>query len=144
VVLERHAVGITAGYPRVALTTAPGGATAELELVTFNCLRAEAPEDPVAAGCTRTVPEHAELTEPGLSVETDRGGLRLSGRFATARVANGAQPVPTGRVYDVSLTAAPRNGRPGAGREPASGLLQLGNDRIGTTDGLPNELDYGG
>src|SRR4051812_15774238 len=45
VVLERHAVGVTVAYPEVQVTTG-ARATAEIELVTFNCLLAEAPDDP--------------------------------------------------------------------------------------------------
>jgi hypothetical protein len=122
VVLERHAVGVTVAYPRVLVTTTTDRATAEVELMTFNCLRAEAPDDPAVAGCTRAVPEHAELSTPGLRLTADGAGLRVSGRFATVRRPNGSTPVPTGRVYDLTMTAAPADGRPGTGREPATGL----------------------
>jgi hypothetical protein len=144
IVHERHAVGVTVAYPRVLVTAASGRATAEVELQTFNCLRAEAPEDPVAAGCTPTVPEYAELSTPELRVVPDGAGLRISGRFAGVSRPSGSPPVPTGRVYDLTVTAAPADGRPGEGREPATGLLLIGDDRVGTSDDGPNEISYGG
>jgi hypothetical protein len=144
VVLERHAVGVTVAYPRVQVTTDRDRAVAEAELATFNCLRDEAPEDPVAAGCTRSVPEHAELSAPELRVESDGGGLWFSGRFATVRRPNGSPPVPTGRVYELTVRVVPRDGRAGEGQEPATGLLELGEDRVGTSDEGPNEITYGG
>jgi hypothetical protein len=144
VVLERHAVGVTVAYPRVQVTTDRDRAVAEVELVTFNCLRDKAPGDPVAAACTRSVPEHAELSAPELRVETDGGGLWLSGRFATVRRPNGSPPVSTGRIYELTVRVVPRDGRAGEGQEPATGLLELGEDRVGTSDEGPNEITYGG
>jgi hypothetical protein len=144
IVHERHAVGVTVAYPRVLVTATSGRATAAVELHTFNCLRAEAPVDPVAAGCTPAVPEYAELSTPELRVVPDRAGLRISGRFATVSRPSGSPPVPTGRVYDLTVTAAPADGRPGEGREPATGLLLIGDDRVGTSDDGPNEISYGG
>ena len=144
IVHERHAVGVTVAYPQVLVTTTSGRATAAVELHTFNCLRAEAPVDPVAAGCTPAVPEYAELSTPELRVVPDRAGLRISGRFATVSRRSGSPPVPTGRVYDLTVTAAPADGRPGEGREPATGLLLIGDDRVGTSDDGPNEISYGG
>lgn len=144
VVLERHPVGVTVAYPRVQASVAGGRAAAEVELATFNCLSGEAPEDPVAAGCTRSVIEHAELSTPELEVAADGAGLRLAGRFATARRPNGSPPVATGRVYELVVRVAPRDGRAGEGEEPAAGLLQLGDARVATDDGEPNALTYGG
>jgi len=144
IVLERHAVGVTVAYPRVRVTADGNRATAEVELPTFNCLRGDAPEDPVAAGCTRSVIEHAELSTPELEVAADGAGLRLAGRFATARRPNGSPPVATGRVYELVVRVAPRDGRAGEGEEPAAGLLQLGDARVATDDGEPNALTYGG
>ena len=144
IVHERHVVGVTVAYPRVLVTATSGRATAAVELQTFNCLRAEAPEDPVAAGCTPAVPEYAELSTPELRVVPDRAGLRIAGRFATVSRPSGSPPVPTGRVYDLTVTAAPADGRPGEGREPATGLLLIGDDRVGTSDDGPNEISYGG
>jgi hypothetical protein len=143
VVLERHVVGVTVAYPRVLLSTRSGGA-AEVELVTFNCLRAEAPEDPVAAGCVRSVPEYAELSAPDLGVAADDGVLRVSGSFATSRRPNGSAPVPTGRAYELTVEAAPADGRAGAGREPATGMLRIGEDQVGTSDAGPNDITYAG
>ncbi len=144
IVLERHAVGVTVTYPRVRVTAEDPAATAEVELPTFNCLRAQAPEDPEAAGCTRSVTEYAELSSPGLTVRTDRPGLRISGSFATTRRPNGSPPVPTGRVYELVVTASPRDGSAGEGREPATGLLELGGERVSISDEGPNQISYGG
>jgi hypothetical protein len=144
VVLERHPVGVTVAYPRVQATSAGDRAAAEVELATFNCLSSEAPEDPVAAGCTRSVTEHAELSTPELAVAAGGTELRLSGRFATFRRPNGSPPVATGRVYELTVRAAPRDGRAGEGQEPATGLLHLGDDRVGTSDDEPNTITYGG
>jgi hypothetical protein len=144
VVLERHAVGVTVAYPRVSVTTDHGRSTAEIELATFNCLRDEAPEDPVAAGCTRSVPEHAELSAPELTVRADDAGVRLSGAFPTSRRPNGSPPVATGRVYQLTVSAGPRDGRADEAREPATGLLELGDERVGTSDEGPNEITVGG
>lgn len=144
IVLERHAVGVTVAYPRVLVTSRTDRTTAEVELGTFNCLRAEAPEDPVAAGCTRAAPEYAELSTPELRAVADGAALRISGRFATVLRPNGSSPVPTGRVYDLMVTAAPADGRPGDGREPATGLLRIGDDRVGTGDDGASEIIYGG
>jgi hypothetical protein len=144
IVLERHAVGVTVAYPRVRVSADGDRATAEVELPTFNCLRGDAPEDPVSAGCTRSVTEHAELSTPELEVAADGAGIRLSGRFASVRRPNGSPPVATGRVYELVVRASPRDGRAGEGEEPATGLLQLGDDRVATDDGEPNALTYGG
>jgi hypothetical protein len=144
VVLERHPVGVTVAYPRVQATATGDRAAAEVELATFNCLSSEAPEDPVAAGCTRSVTEHAELSTPELEVVAAGTELRFSGRFATFRRPNGSPPVATGRVYELTVRAAPRDGRAGVGREPATGLLHLGDDRVGTSDDEPNTITYGG
>ena len=144
VVLERHPVGVTVAYPRVQATAAGDRAAAEVELTTFNCLSGEAPEEPVAAGCTRSVTEHAELATPDLDVVADGTELRLSGRFATFRRPNGSPPVATGRVYELTVRVAPRDGQAGEGQEPATGLLHLGEDRVGTSDDQPNTITYGG
>jgi hypothetical protein len=143
IVLERHAVGVTVTYPRVRVSAATGRAAAEVELPTFNCLLTQAPEDPLAAGCTPSGTEHAELSTPELRVVAARGGLRLTGPFATFRRPNGGAPVPTGRVYELTISVAPRDGRPGDGREPATGLLELGDDRVGTSIEGTNEITYG-
>jgi hypothetical protein len=144
VVLERHAVGVTVAYPRVQVTARGGRAVAEVELVTYNCLRTDAPESPATAGCTPSVPEHAELTTPGLTVRSDGAGLRVSGRFATSSRSHGTAPAPTGRVYELTVRAAPADGRAGEGREPATGVLELGDDRVGTTADGPNDITYAG
>jgi hypothetical protein len=144
IVLERHAVGVTVAYPRVLVTSRTDRSTAEVELGTFNCLRAQAPEDPAAAGCTRAATEYAELSTPELRVVPDGAALRISGRFATVLRPNGSPSVPTGRAYDLTVTSAPADGRPGEGPEPATGLLLVGDDRVGTGDDGTSEIAYGG
>ena len=142
-VLERQAVGATVTYPRVLVTTDRGRTTAELELPTFNCLRDTAPVDPVAAGCTRSVTELTSLSEPVLAVRAGDDGLLLTGAFATSRRRNGLPPVPTGRVLQVVVAVAPESGRSAADGAPASGSLQLGEHRTGTTADGPNRVTYG-
>ncbi|WP_142024273.1 hypothetical protein [Blastococcus colisei] len=144
VVLERHAVGVTVAAPTVRVTAADGRATAEVELETYNCLRDEAPEDPVAAGCSRSVTEYAQLSAPELAVRPDGDTLRVSGAFPTWREPFGSPPVATGRVYEFTVTAAPRDGRAGNGREAATGLLELGDERVGTRDDGASVITYGG
>ncbi|SFD95364.1 hypothetical protein [Blastococcus tunisiensis] len=143
-VLERHPVGVTVAVPRVRLTAGGGRATADVELVTFNCLRGDAPPDPAAAGCTRSVTEHAQLSGPELDVRLEGGVLRVSGAFPTWRRPTGSPPVATGRVYDLAVTAAPRDGRAGDGPEAAAGLLELGDERARTRDDGASTISYAG
>jgi hypothetical protein len=144
VVLERHAVGVTVAYPRFRVTVRDDRPSAELELRTFNCLRDSAPEDPVAAGCSRTAPEYAALTAPDLGVRTEGDGFRISGAFPTSRRPNGSPPVATGRVYDLVVDVAPQDGTGGEGSEPATGVLELGGERVRTSAEGPNRITYGG
>jgi hypothetical protein len=144
IVLERRAVGVTVAYPRVRVTVRDGDPTAELELPTFNCLRDSAPRDPAAAGCTRTVPEYAELASPGLELVPDGDGFRISGAFPTSVRPNGSAPVPTGRVYELAVDVAPQDGRLDEGSEPATGRFELGGEQVGTSDEGPNEITAGG
>lgn len=134
VVLEQHVVGITATYPRVRLTRGISGLVAHVELPTYNCLATEAPADPVAARCARSVPEYADLPAPALKVHYSADGqLRLTGRFPTYTRPGGSPAVRTGRVYELVITAGPAQGRRAAGEVPASGELSLGADRAATT-----------
>ena len=144
IVLERRAVGVTVAYPRVRVTVRDGRAAAELELPTFNCLRDSAPRDPAAAGCTRTVPEYAELAAPGLELVRDGDGFRISGAFPTFVRPNGSAPVPTGRVYEVAVDVAPEDGRLDEGREPATGRFELGGEQVGTSDEGSDQITSGG
>ena len=111
VVLEPRAVGVTATYPVVEVSVDGDDARARVEFPTFNCLSDEAPADPVAAGCTRSVTEYADLASPDLVVDRVGEGLRVTGRFPTELRPNGSAPVPTGRVYELVITAAPVDGR---------------------------------
>jgi hypothetical protein len=132
VVLEPHAVGITAGYPELRLTQDGSGPRARLELITWNCLAGEAPDDPAAAGCRRTVPEVAELAGADLEVTGTEEVLRIRGRFPTSTAPNGSSPSPTGRAYDVVVTIEAGD-RARNGWRPAEGALELGGDRARTT-----------
>jgi hypothetical protein len=134
IVLERRAIGVTAAYPRVRISDEAGAALAHVELITFNCLADTAPPDPVAAGCSRVVPEYAELTSPALQVtRSGAGGLALRGRFPTYVRPNGTPAAWTGEVYELRVGLSPRTTpRPGAG-VPATGFLQLGTDRAAAT-----------
>jgi hypothetical protein len=133
-VLEPHAVGVTATYPVVEVTTDGDRSWAQLEFPTFNCLTTDAPADPVAAGCTPSVPEYAELRSPDLVVVRDGDGLRITGRFPTELHPNGSAPEPTGRTYDVRIAVRPADGATGRGWRPAEGALELGTGRAVTVD----------
>jgi hypothetical protein len=134
IVLEQRAVGVTAAYPRLEVTTEDGEPVARLELPAFNCLAAEAPDDPAAAGCTATVTEYADLAAPDLRVERDGDGWAVSGSFPTERRPNGGPAEPTGRSYELRVTVVPADGRSG-GRRPAEAVLHLGEDRAPSVDG---------
>jgi hypothetical protein len=128
-VLERRAVGVTVTYPAVSATVGGDGtALAHLRLPTWNCLGTAAPEDPQAAGCTATGTEYADLPTPALGVTREGDALRLAGRFPTYTRPAGTPPVYTGRVYDLSVTVAPRAPLHD-GEAPAEGALFLGTER---------------
>jgi hypothetical protein len=131
-VLEPHAVGVTATYPAVEVSTEGDRARARVEFPTFNCLSAAAPADPVAAGCTPSVPEYAELRSPDLVVTSEGNGFRVTGRFPTEVRPNGSAPVPTGRVYELRITVTPADGSAPDGWRPADGVLELGSARAET------------
>ena len=134
-VLERHPVGVTATYPRLRLSSDGRRAVMHLELPTFHCLAAEAPGDPVAAGCSRAVAEYADLASPGLRVTRSGDRMRLSGEFATYVRPNGGPAEWTGRTYRIEVTVRAVAGRGTAqeGWQPAEGVLVLGGDRADTT-----------
>jgi hypothetical protein len=134
VVLEQRPVGITATYPALEVTADGGRARVHVEFPTFNCLTGEAPEDPVAAGCVRSVTEYADVTSPDVVVDRTGDGLRISGRFPTHLQPNGGPPAPTGRVYELRVTATATDGRSPEGWRPAEGVLELGSGRAGTVD----------
>jgi hypothetical protein len=142
-VLERRAVGITATYPVVELVAGHAGRPgwAAVELPTYNCLTAEAPADPVAAGCLPSMPEYAELAEPLLTLDRDGEQIRFGGRFATATRPNGGPPQPTGRVYEIAVAVVPQAGGPREGWVPADGVFLLGNDRAASDPDL-SRLHY--
>jgi hypothetical protein len=124
-VLERRAVGVTAAYPSVSLTAAdvPGGpALAHIRLPLWNCLTDTAPDDPDAAGCRRLPTEYAELPTPALTLTEEGDGVRMSGRFPTYVRPSGSPPEWTGRVYPLTVRAAPDG-------DDATGTLHLGTER---------------
>ncbi|MGY1762868.1 hypothetical protein ACI79G_14535 [Geodermatophilus sp. SYSU D00779] len=134
-VVERQAVGTTVAYPMVSVTAAGDGGTAlaHVRLPTWNCLAAEAPEDPEAAGCVRSRTEYADLPSPALTVTRDGEGLRLTGRFPTYTRPIGTAPAYTGRVYDLAVTVSPA-GPVRDGTAPAEGTVFLGTDRAESVD----------
>jgi hypothetical protein len=133
-VLEQRAVGITATYPVVEVAWDRHRGVAHVRLPTFNCLTTEAPADPVAAGCTATVAEYADLTAPELRVTGHDGTVELSGRFPTYVRPNGSPPEWTGRVYEFRVRAAPVAGAPDQGWVRAEGEIRLGAGRATTLD----------
>jgi hypothetical protein len=134
IVLERRAVGVTAAYPHVRISDDGSASLAHVRLVTFNCLADAAPADPVAAGCSRVVPEYAELPSPALQVTRSRaGGLALRGRFPTYVRPNGTPAVWTGEVYELRIEVSPTTAERAGTEVPATGFLQLGDDRARTT-----------
>jgi hypothetical protein len=144
VVLERQAVGVTVTYPSVSVTTHGLRALAHVRLPTFNCLAADAPADPVAAGCVPSVTQYADLPTPALRVTDDGTRLALAGDFATYVRPDGSAPVYTGRVYHLTITAT-SGPRIDGGRFLAEGALTLGT-QTARTDGDPvlDVLRHGG
>jgi hypothetical protein len=134
VVLEPRAVGVTATYPVVEITTEGDRTRVRVEFPSFNCLAADAPADPVAAGCTRAPTEYAELSTPDLAARTDGDGLEITGRFATEVHPFGSAPAATGRSYELRISAAPAGGPAEGGWRPARGVLELGPERTATVD----------
>lgn len=134
-VVERQAVGTTVAYPSVSVTAAGDGGTAlaHLRLPTWNCLGAEPPADPAAAGCVRSRTEHADLPSPALTVTREGRDLRLTGRFPTYTRPVGTAPAYTGRVYDLAVTVSPA-GPVRNGAAPAAGTVFLGTDRADSVD----------
>ena len=135
VVLEPRAVGVTATYPVIEISADGDRTRARVEFPTFNCLTGDAPADPVAAGCTRSVTEYAALSSPALVVRTDGDGFRMTGRFPTEVRPNGGPPAPTGRVYELRITVMPTDGAATGGWRPARGVLELGPGRTTTVGG---------
>jgi hypothetical protein len=134
VVLEPRAVGVTATYPVVRVSSEGDRTVARVEFPTFNCLTGEAPPDPVAAGCTRAGTEYAELRSPDLLVRTRGDVLRLAGRFPTELRPNGSAPSPTGRSYELRITVTAVGSAAKDGWRPARGTLELGAERATTVD----------
>jgi hypothetical protein len=133
-VLEPRAVGVTATYPVVEVSTGGGRSRARVEFPTFNCLTGDAPADPVAAGCVRSVTEYAELSSPDLVATTDGDGVHLRGHFPTEVRPNGSAPTATGRIYELRITVVPADGTGERAWEPAAGALELGSVRVATVD----------
>jgi hypothetical protein len=134
VVLEPRAVGVTATYPVVEISSDGDRSRAQVRFPTFNCLTGEAPADPVAAGCTPTLTEYAELASPDLGVAADGDGLVVTGHFPTETRPNGGPPERTGRVYELRISVTPAGPPSADGWRPARGVLELGSGRAGTVD----------
>lgn len=131
VVLEEHAVGVTAGFPELELSVDDEGRDlARLRLPAVNCLAVAAPPGPEDPNCRAARTEYAELGAPDLTVERDGDRLSVSGRFATSWRSPGAPAEPTGRSYDVSVTAT-AVGDGDAGWRAAEGELRWDDRRSG-------------
>lgn len=141
VVLEEHAVGITAAYPELELSVDDAGRTvAQLRLPTANCLAASAPPEAGAPGCRAGRTEYAELAAPDLRVVRDGDRLSVSGRFPTYLRSPGAPVERTGRSYELSATVD-TTGEERAGWRIAEGELRWEDQRTSTrTDGPPSVL----
>ena len=127
VVLEQRAVGLTVTYPSVSLSTDGERSLAHVRLPTFNCLTAEPPADPVAAGCARSLTEYADLADPQLQVTRDGERVDLAGLFPT-------YTRPTRRPAGVHRAGLPAQ-RDDRGRRTGAGRLGTGDrggaDRTG-------------
>jgi hypothetical protein len=134
VVLEPRAVGVTATYPVVEFVADGDRWRARIEFPMFNCLTADAPADPVAAGCLPTLSEYAELSSPDLAVDHHGDGLVITGRFPTETRPNGSPPSPTGKTYELRITVTPAGPPTEDGWQPAEGVLELGPGRAVTVD----------
>jgi hypothetical protein len=132
VVLEQRAVGLTVTYPSVSVTTDGRRSLAHVRLPTFNCLTAEPPADPVAAGCARSLTEYADLTDPALQVTREGDRIELTGLFPTYTRPNGNAPGYTGRAYQLSAAVTPDGPRLDSG-VPAAGVVRIGVDSAPTT-----------
>jgi hypothetical protein len=132
VVLEQRAVGLTVTYPSVSLTTDGRRSLAHVRLPTFNCLTAEPPADPVAAGCVRSLTEYADLAGPQLQISRDDERIELVGLFPTYTRPNGSAPGYTGRAYQLAATIT-ADGPEDHGQAPAAGVVRIGLDSAPTT-----------
>jgi hypothetical protein len=134
-VLEERAVGVTVTYPAVELTSDGARRVARLTLPTWNCLSADAPDDPAAAGCVPGRTEYAELRSPALDVTRTHDGIRFTGDFPTSTRPAGSAPEPTGRTYRIEVSAtADSELRPG-NWSPAGGTLELEDRATESVDG---------
>lgn len=142
VVLEEHAVGITAAHPELLLTVEDGRAVGRLELPTLNCLATSAPPAPADPTCRPGRTEYADLSSPDLRVVRDGDELTVSGRVATSRRLPGGTVEETGRSYEMTVTVDVADvGTPG----PAPARLEWGDQRVaGRADDLPPGVSPGG
>ncbi|WP_299952257.1 hypothetical protein [uncultured Modestobacter sp.] len=142
--LEQRAVGLTVTYPSLSVSTDGDRSLAHVRLPTFNCLTAEPPADPVAAGCARSLTEYADLGGPQLQLTRDGDRIELVGLFPTYTRPNGSAAVYTGRAYQLAATIAPAGPRRD-GSAPAAGVVRIGLDSAPTTaDGGVNRLQFPG
>jgi hypothetical protein len=135
VVLEERAVGVTVTYPEVEFTRNSDGGVAQLTLPTWNCMTAEAPDDPADAGCVRGRTEYAELSSPELETSRADGTLRFSGDFATSTHPTGSAPETTDRVYAIAVEVTPEEALRGRRWTHATGVLELADRRAESVDG---------
>lgn len=144
VVLEEHAVGITAAYPELELATdADGRPVARLRLPAVNCLATAAPPAAGDPACRAARTEYAELTATDLRVDREGDRLEVSGRFPTSWHSPGAPPEKTGRSYQLSVTVE-ATGDEADGWRSVEGVLRWDDQGAPTrTDGTPSVLRAG-
>jgi hypothetical protein len=135
VVLQEHAVGITAAHPELELTVTGDRGVAHLSLPAVNCLATAAPPAAGDPACRAARGEFADLASPELRVDREGDEVTVSGRFATYRRPPGGVPEETGRSYDVSVTVTLPDDE-GSGWVPTEGtLLWDGRATAMRTDG---------
>jgi hypothetical protein len=132
VVLEEHAVGVTAAHPELELELDGDRGELHLRLPAVNCLAASAPPDAADPACRAARTEYADLTSPDLRVVRDGDDVTVSGRIATSLRPPGGGEEPTGRSYDVALTL-PADG----GRAHAEATLVWDGEPVATAAGRP-------
>ncbi|WP_139306689.1 hypothetical protein [Modestobacter sp. DSM 44400] len=144
VLLEQRAVGLTVTYPSLSVSSDGAQALAHVRLPTFNCLTDEPPADPMAAGCSRSLTEYADLASPALQVSRDGERLDVLGLFPTYTRFKGSSPAYTGRAYQLTATISPAGAVRG-GVAAASGVVRIGLDSAPSTP-VPgvNVLQYAG
>jgi hypothetical protein len=134
VVLAQAPAGVIAGFPTVSLTTHGDRAVLHLDLPVANCLTPSAPAHPEDAGCQPVAQEFGDLASPALRTAADGDRRVFTGRIPTYLRPDGAPPVWTGRVLDVTVTVD-LPGPSGDAPLPAGGSVTIGDRTAPTLPG---------